>query len=102
MVARERRDARLYTIAEMQEILVCRDEAGLSRRRRLSPALFIHYLDSNGIAILDRVQPFDVIEQLLWMSLYCVASQQRWLAKAANRDYFRGPENVANIIWMSL
>lgn len=25
------------------------------------------------------------------------ASQQRWLAKAANRDYFRGPENVARV-----
>ena len=25
------------------------------------------------------------------------ASQQRWLAKAPNRDYFRGPENVARV-----
>ena len=25
------------------------------------------------------------------------ASQRRWLAKAANRDYFRGPENVARV-----
>jgi len=25
------------------------------------------------------------------------ASQQRWLAKTANRDYFRGPENVARV-----
>lgn len=26
-----------------------------------------------------------------------VASQRRWLAKAENRDYFRGPENVARV-----
>ena len=25
------------------------------------------------------------------------ASQRRWLAKAANRDYFRGPEHVARV-----
>ena len=25
------------------------------------------------------------------------ASQQRWLAKSANRDYFRGPEHVARV-----
>ena len=25
------------------------------------------------------------------------ANQQRWLAKAANRDYFRGPENVERV-----
>jgi hypothetical protein len=25
------------------------------------------------------------------------ASQRRWLAKAENRDYFRGPENVARV-----
>ena len=25
------------------------------------------------------------------------ASQRRWLAKPANRDYFRGPENVARV-----
>ena len=25
------------------------------------------------------------------------ASQQRWLAKGANRDYFRGPEHVARV-----
>lgn len=25
------------------------------------------------------------------------ASQQRWLAKAGNHDYFRGPENVARV-----
>lgn len=25
------------------------------------------------------------------------ASQRRWLAKAANRDYFRGPENVERV-----
>ena len=25
------------------------------------------------------------------------ASQQRWLAKAGNRDYFQGPENVARV-----
>ena len=28
------------------------------------------------------------------------ASQRRWLAKAGNRDYFRGPENVARVrVW---
>lgn len=28
------------------------------------------------------------------------ASQRRWLAKAANRDYFRGPEQVARVrLW---
>jgi hypothetical protein len=26
-----------------------------------------------------------------------VASQRRWLAKPQNRDYFRGPENVARV-----
>ena len=25
------------------------------------------------------------------------ASQRRWLAKSANRDYFRGPEHVARV-----
>lgn len=43
----------------------------------------------------------------LWHQQYCskaacrqaskAASQRRWLAKAENRDYFRGPENVARV-----
>jgi hypothetical protein len=52
-------------------------------------------------------QPFHPDPRNAWHQRYCqadacraaskVASQQRWLAKPENCDYFRGPDNVARV-----
>ena len=49
---------------------------------------------------LFRPDPRNVRHQRYCSAQVCrraskAASQGRWLAKAANRDYFRGPEHVA-------
>jgi hypothetical protein len=52
-------------------------------------------------------QPFRADPRNAWHQRYCAApacraasksaSQQRWLAKPENRDYFRGPEHVQRV-----
>jgi hypothetical protein len=52
-------------------------------------------------------QPFRPDPRNAWHQRFCqadacraaskAASQQRWLAKPENRDYFRGPDNVARV-----
>lgn len=51
---------------------------------------------------LFRPDPRNLRHQRYCAELACrraskAASQQRWLAKADNRDYFQGPENVARV-----
>ena len=51
---------------------------------------------------LFRPDPRNVRHQRYCSAPVCrraskAASQRRWLAKAANRDYFRGPEHVARV-----
>ncbi len=51
---------------------------------------------------LFRPDPRNLRHQRYCTKLPCrgaskAASQQRWLAKAGNRDYFRGPENVVRV-----
>lgn len=51
---------------------------------------------------LFRADPRNVHHQRYCSRARCrraskCASQRRWLAKAANRDYFRGPENVERV-----
>lgn len=51
--------------------------------------------------------PFRAAARNAWHQRYCMApacraasktaSQQRWRAKPENRDYFRGPDNVARV-----
>jgi hypothetical protein len=51
--------------------------------------------------------PFRADARNAWHQQYCkepacraaskTASQQRWCAKPENRDYFRGPDNVARV-----
>ena len=53
-------------------------------------------------AQLFRPDPRNALHQRYCSAPACrraskAASQRRWLAKAANRDYFRGPEHVARV-----
>ena len=53
-------------------------------------------------AQLFRPDPRNALHQRYCSAPACrraskAASQRRWLAKAANRDYFRGPELVARV-----